>query len=51
MQCSGFQPDGSKSDAQEFSDKAGRSKDREVHGSTGDSIVDKTKNALGMDRH
>jgi hypothetical protein len=29
-----------------------RSKDREVHGSTGGSIIDKTKNALGMgDKH
>ncbi|KAF2814302.1 uncharacterized protein BDZ99DRAFT_459994 [Mytilinidion resinicola] len=47
----GVQPDSSKSDSQEISDKFGRSKDRNVHGSTGESIVDKTKHALGADRH
>lgn len=29
----------------------GRSHDREVHGSSGGSILDKTKNALGLDKH
>ncbi|KAF2500819.1 hypothetical protein BU16DRAFT_479505 [Lophium mytilinum] len=47
----GAQPDSSKSDTQEISDKFGRSKDRNTHGSTGESIVDKTKHALGGDRH
>ncbi|KAF2702697.1 putative chaperone/heat shock protein Hsp12 [Pleomassaria siparia CBS 279.74] len=47
----GVQPDSSKSHGQEFTDKAGRSKDREVHGSTGGSIVDKAKHAVGLDRH
>jgi len=32
-------------------DKLGRSKDRNTHGSTGGSIVDKTKDALGMGHH
>lgn len=32
-------------------DKFGRSKDNNVHGSTGGSIVDKTKDALGMGHH
>ncbi|KAF2018458.1 putative chaperone/heat shock protein Hsp12 [Aaosphaeria arxii CBS 175.79] len=48
----GLQPDHDKSTGQEISDKFGRSKDREVHGSSGGSIVDKTKNALGLgDKH
>lgn len=47
----GIQPDDSKSTAQETSDKFGRSKDEHVHGGTGDSIVDKTKHALGLDKH
>lgn len=29
-------------------DKTTRTKDNEVHGGTGESILDKTKNALGM---
>ncbi|KAF2084509.1 putative chaperone/heat shock protein Hsp12 [Saccharata proteae CBS 121410] len=44
----GLQSDGSKSTGQETSDKLGRSKDEHVHGGTGESIMDKTKNALGM---
>jgi hypothetical protein len=32
-------------------DKLGRSKDNNVHGSTGGSIVDKAKNTLGMGHH
>ncbi|KAF2176392.1 putative chaperone/heat shock protein Hsp12 [Zopfia rhizophila CBS 207.26] len=48
----GTQPDDQKSTGQEMSDKFSRSKDREVHGGTGESILDKTKNALGMgDKH
>ncbi|KAF2737952.1 putative chaperone/heat shock protein Hsp12 [Polyplosphaeria fusca] len=48
----GLQPDSDKGVGQETSDKLGRSKDREVHGSSGGSILDKTKNALGMgDKH
>ncbi|KAF2121797.1 putative chaperone/heat shock protein Hsp12 [Lophiotrema nucula] len=47
----GVQPDHNKSAGQETSDKLGRSKDREVHGSSGGSILDKTKNALGLDKH
>jgi len=48
---SGVQPDDQKSTGQEVTDKLGRSKDREVHGSSGGSILDKTKNALGLDKH
>ncbi|KAF1984068.1 hypothetical protein K402DRAFT_423147 [Aulographum hederae CBS 113979] len=44
-------PDGSKSDSQSFADKMGRSKDEHVHGGTHESIMDKTKHALGMDKH
>ena len=47
----GLQPDDQKSTGQEFTDKMGRSKDREVHGSSGGSILDKAKGALGMDKH
>ncbi|KAF2278433.1 putative chaperone/heat shock protein Hsp12 [Westerdykella ornata] len=48
----GVQPDDQKSAGQEFTDKVGRSKDREVHGSAGGSILDKTKDALGLgDKH
>ncbi|KAF2096537.1 putative chaperone/heat shock protein Hsp12 [Rhizodiscina lignyota] len=47
----GAQPDDDKSTGQNLADKAGRSKDQNVHGGTGDSILDKTKNALGMDKH
>ncbi|ORY12768.1 putative chaperone/heat shock protein Hsp12 [Clohesyomyces aquaticus] len=48
----GIQPDSSKSTGQEFTDKVGRSKDRETHGSSGGSVLDKAKNALGMgDKH
>ncbi|KAF2800839.1 putative chaperone/heat shock protein Hsp12 [Melanomma pulvis-pyrius CBS 109.77] len=47
----GAQPDSSKSHGQEFSDKVGRSKDREVHGSTGGSILDKAKHIAHLDKH
>jgi len=47
----GLQTDDSKSTAQEVSDKAGRSKDEHVHGGTGESIGDKVKGALGLDKH
>jgi len=42
------QPDDSKNMSQSISDKFGRSKDNTVHGSTHESIGDKTKHALGM---
>ncbi|USP73155.1 hypothetical protein yc1106_00429 [Curvularia clavata] len=42
------QPDSSKTHSQSTMDKLSRSKDNNVHGSTGGSIVDKTKNALGL---
>ena len=45
------QPDSDKSTGQSIADKVGRSKDENVHGGTGDSILDKTKHALGMDKH
>jgi hypothetical protein len=45
---SGAQPDHSKSAGQSVSDKMGRSHDREVHGSGPASVVDKTKDALGL---
>ncbi|EOA89887.1 hypothetical protein ACJQWK_02947 [Exserohilum turcicum] len=45
------QPDSSKNHSQATMDKAGRSYDRNVHGSTGGSILDKTKSALGMGGH
>lgn len=45
-----FQSDDSKGATQSMADKMGREKDKEVHGSTGDSILDKTKHALGMDK-
>jgi hypothetical protein len=48
---SGVQPDHDKSTTQEVGDKFGRSKDREVHGSSGGSVLDKTKHALGLDKH
>ncbi|OCK81329.1 putative chaperone/heat shock protein Hsp12 [Lepidopterella palustris CBS 459.81] len=48
----GVQPDHDKSTGQEISDKFGRSKDEHVHGGTGESVMDKTKNALGLgDKH
>ncbi|KAF2851277.1 hypothetical protein T440DRAFT_517733 [Plenodomus tracheiphilus IPT5] len=42
------QPDHSKNAGQSIGDKFGRSKDNTVHGSTHQSIGDKTKNALGL---
>ncbi|KAF1362588.1 putative chaperone/heat shock protein Hsp12 [Lizonia empirigonia] len=45
------QPDSSKTDAQSFGDKVGRSKDNTVHGSTHESIGDKIKGTLGMGKH
>ena len=51
-QHSEAQPDHDKSAGQEFTDKLGRSHDREAHGGSGGSILDKTKNALGLgDKH
>ncbi|KAJ4290849.1 hypothetical protein N0V90_010044 [Kalmusia sp. IMI 367209] len=47
----GAQPDDQKSLGQEVADKTSRTHDREVHGSSGGSILDKTKNALGLDKH
>jgi hypothetical protein len=45
------QPDHTKTNTQSTMDKFGRSKDNTVHGSTGGSVVDKTKNALGLGHH
>ncbi|OAL46032.1 hypothetical protein IQ07DRAFT_683457 [Pyrenochaeta sp. DS3sAY3a] len=46
------QPDHDKSATQSIGDKFGRSKDENVHGSSGGSVLDKTKNALGLgDKH
>lgn len=48
----GVQPDDQKSAGQNLTDKMGRSKDREVHGSSGGSILDKAKDAVGLgDKH
>lgn len=47
----GAQPDHDKSLGQEATDKVSRSHDREVHGSSGGSVLDKAKNALGLDKH
>ncbi|KAI9885268.1 MAG: hypothetical protein M1823_002937 [Watsoniomyces obsoletus] len=44
----GVQPDSNKSAGQEVFDKTQRASDREVHGSSGGSILDKAKGALGM---
>jgi molybdopterin biosynthesis enzyme MoaB len=41
-------PDSQKSTTQKVSDKFGREKDNTAHGGTGESIVDKTKNAFGL---
>lgn len=45
-----FQSDESKSTTQSVGDKLSREKDDKVHGGTDDSILDKTKHALGMDK-
>lgn len=47
----GVQSDSSKSTTQEIHDKTQRSHDREVHGGTGETIVDKVKGALGVGHH
>jgi len=48
----GVVPDSEKSGGQSLTDKAGRSKDNTVHGGSGGSVIDKTKNALGLgDKH
>ncbi|KAF2130107.1 hypothetical protein P153DRAFT_366578 [Dothidotthia symphoricarpi CBS 119687] len=46
----GAQPDSDKSTSQSIGDKVGRSKDEEVHGGSGESVMDKAKGALGMDK-
>ena len=51
MCSSGMQSDSSKSTTQEMADKTGRSKDEEVHGGSGQSILDSAKNALGMNNN
>jgi len=33
-----------------MADKAGRSKDEEMHGGKSDSMMDKAKHAVGMDK-
>ncbi|KAI9749567.1 MAG: hypothetical protein M4579_006818 [Chaenotheca gracillima] len=47
----GIQPDDSKSGGQSAFDKTQRSSDRATHGGTGESIVDKAKGAVGLDKH
>jgi len=48
----GVVPDSQKSGGQSVADKAGRSKDDAAHGGSGGSVIDKTKNALGLgDKH
>lgn len=47
---SGLQTDDSKSTGQEVGDKVGRSHDQHAHGGTGESILDKAKSAIGMDK-
>lgn len=44
-------PDSEKSTTQSIGDKFGRSKDNEVHGGSSESVLDKAKGAIGMDRH
>lgn len=44
------QGDGSKSGTQSAADKMGRSKDDAAHGGTGESVMDKAKGALGMQK-
>ncbi|KAF2760814.1 putative chaperone/heat shock protein Hsp12 [Pseudovirgaria hyperparasitica] len=46
----GIQPDGSKSHTQEASDKIGRSKDRNEHGTSGGGIGEKIKDALHINK-
>jgi hypothetical protein len=43
--------DSEKNTTQAIGDKFGRSKDEHAHGGTGESIVDKTKGALGLGKH
>lgn len=43
--------DSSKTTSQSLGDKVGRSKDNNVHGSTHESVGDKVKGALGLDKH
>jgi hypothetical protein len=47
----GVVPDSEKSTSQSASDKLGRSSDRTAHGSSGGSVLDKAKGALGLDKH
>ncbi|KAI9822303.1 MAG: hypothetical protein M1827_000021 [Pycnora praestabilis] len=44
----GVQPDDTKSDGQKIFDKGQRSHDAHAHGGSADTMMDKTKNALGM---
>ncbi|KAI9822148.1 MAG: hypothetical protein M1832_003151 [Thelocarpon impressellum] len=44
----GGQPDSSKSTGQSVFDKSQRTSDRQAHGGTGESILDKAKNAVGI---
>jgi hypothetical protein len=43
--------DSQKTTAQSLGDKVGRTKDNNVHGSTHESVGDKVKGALGIDKH
>ncbi|KAE8374670.1 heat shock protein 9/12-domain-containing protein [Aspergillus bertholletiae] len=47
----GVQPDEQKSGMQEAYDKGQRMHDNKSHGGTGESILDKAKNAMGLGDH
>ncbi|KAE8343877.1 hypothetical protein BDV24DRAFT_25993 [Aspergillus arachidicola] len=47
----GLQPDEQKSGTQEAFDKGQRVHDNKSHGGTGESILDKAKNAVGLGDH
>ncbi|KAE8365346.1 heat shock protein 9/12-domain-containing protein [Aspergillus caelatus] len=47
----GAQPDDQKSGMQETFDKGQRMHDNKNHGGTGESILDKAKNAMGLGDH
>lgn len=44
----GAQSDSSKPTTQAMFDKSRREKDNQVHGGTGQSVMDKVKNAVGL---
>ncbi|KAI9845393.1 MAG: hypothetical protein M1837_004871 [Sclerophora amabilis] len=46
----GVQPDHNKSAGQEAFDKTQRTSDRQTHGSSGGSVLDKAKGAVGLNK-